>query len=145
MYNFDGILYRIWGVAGLFVLLGVCCILAPRLRVTTINKECVIAGLLCILFGVTTGIYYVSCYLHPSVQCIQSTLVEVRRNSRVAPPLPLTMEYIFLNNDGYVAFYLDNLAKKDVLFDDFELGHEYYIYYEEQTDIIVGVIKCEIP
>lgn len=139
MYSYDGILYRVWGVAGFFVLLGICCLLASRKQAISFDKECFIAGIICILLGIATGIYYVYCYSLPQVESIQSTLVEERRDSRVAPPLPLTMEYIFLNDEGYTAFYLDVFSEEKVLRGELELGKEYIIFYESRTDIIVGI------
>ena len=139
MYNYDGILYRIWGVAGFFVLLGVCCVLVSSIHSITFTKKCFTSGIISIVLGIVLGIYYTSCYVSPVVESIRSTLIEECRDSRVAPPLPLTMKYIFLNDEGYTAFYLDVLSEEMVLEQDLELGKEYIVFYESRTDIIVGI------
>lgn len=143
MYNYDGIIYRIWGVAGAFILLGIGCLLVSQRHTISFDRECYYAGILCAIFGIATAAYYIFCYIHPQVESIQCTLVEERRNSRIAPPLPLTMEYIFLNEEGYTAFYLDVLSNDTVLEEALVLGEEYTVFYESRTDIIVGIAVFE--
>lgn len=140
MYNYDGILYRIWGVAGVFILVGLGCIIVSRMnKKVTFDKECFYAGICCIIFGIVTASYYGYCYFFPQVERMQCTFVEQRRDSRVAPPLPLTMEYIFIGEEGYCAFYLDELSKEDVMNEVLLTGNQYDVYYESKTDIIVGI------
>lgn len=139
VYYYDGILYRVWGEAGIFILLGIICLLLSRKKSGSLNKDGYIAGVICVLLGIAMCINYLYSFAKPHVESTQSTLVEVRRNPREAPPLPFTMEYIFLNDEGYQAFYLDAFSNKTVLKEDLQLGEEYIIFYERRTDIIVGV------
>lgn len=86
--------------------------------------------------------YYVTCLLSPKIDSFQGVFYESYRNSRVAPPLPLTMEYSFAEISSEVkAFYLDLLSKKEIIPEGFLEGTEYMVCYETRTNIIVGVEK----
>lgn len=141
MYNYEGILYRIWGVGGIFVLLGIGCLFVSRMNKISADKECILAGILCIIWGISSALYYGFCYAFPQVESIQCTFVEEYRNSRVAPPLPFTMEYTFLTEEGYTELYLDVFSEKNVLEEKLDLEKEYIVFYEARTDIIVGIVS----
>lgn len=139
MWNFNGIVYRIWAVAGLIILLGVACLLISKIGKKDFNKECCSVGILCTLGGIAFAIYYASCVFSQQVSSFQGTFYETYRNSRVAPPLPFTMEYRFYDaNDTSQVFYLDIFSMKEMIPEDFVLGKEYTIYYETNTNVIVG-------
>lgn len=143
MYNFEGILYRVWGVGGFFVLLGIGCLLVSRINSVSVDKGCVLAGILCIIWGIASAVYYGFCYFFPQVESVQCTFVEEYRDSRVAPPLPFTMEYTFQSEEGYTELYLDVLSKKNVLEENLILQKEYIVFYETRTEIIVGVVASK--
>ena len=90
MNNYSGIVYRIWGVCGVMLLLGVVCILfeKPRLHKNWLQR-CKF-GLLTIAFAVCLGAVYASRIFFPNVLSYTGEFVDTHRNSRVAPPLPLT-------------------------------------------------------
>ena len=138
--NYSGIIYRIWAVGGAIVLLGIGCLLASGIRTKSFSKQCFWAGVLCVVYGLGTAVYYIVQLLSPDVASLHVVFYEEYRNSRVAPPLPFTMEYSFYdeNNDSRV-FYLDVLSKKEIIPEGFLEDIEYIIYYETSTNIIVGV------
>ena len=138
--NYSGIIYRIWAVGGAIVLLGIGCLLASGIRTKSFSKQCFWAGVLCVVYGLGTAVYYIVQLVSPDVASLHGVFYEEYRNSRVAPPLPFTMEYSFYdeNNDSRV-FYLDVLSKKEIIPEGFLEDIEYIIYYETSTNIIVGV------
>ena len=137
--NYSGIIYRIWAVGGALVLLGIGCLLASGIRTKSFSKQCFWAGILCVVYGLGTAVYYIVQLVSPDVASLHGVFYEEYRNSRVAPPLPFTMEYSFYdeNNDSRV-FYLDVLSKKEIIPEGFLEDKEYIIYYETRTNIIVG-------
>ena len=138
--NYSGITYRIWAEAGVIVLIGIGCLLASGFRSKSFSKQCFWAGVLGVVYGLGTAAYYVAQLVSPDVSSLHGVFHEEYRNSRVAPPLPFTMEYSFYdeNNDSRV-FYLDVLSKKEIIPEGFLEDKEYIIYYEASTNIIVGV------
>lgn len=138
--NYSGITYRIWAEAGVIVLIGIGCLLASGIRTKSFSKQCFWAGVLCVVYGLGTAVYYIVQLVSPDVASLHGVFYEEYRNSRVAPPLPFTMEYSFYdeNNDSRV-FYLDILSKKEIIPEGFLEDKEYIIYYETSTNIIVGV------
>lgn len=139
--NYSGILYRIWGEAGIIILIGIACMLLSGFWTKAFHKQCFLAGILCVVYGCGTAFYYFSCMKSPQIDSFQGIFYEAQRNSRVAPPLPLTMEYTFSAADGKMTvFYLDQFSKKEIIPEGF-LEEEYTIYYETRTNIIVGVEK----
>ena len=138
--NYSGIIYRIWAVAGAIILLGIGCLLVSGIRTKSFSKQCFLAGVLCVVYGLGTAVYYIAQLVSLDVASLHGVFYEEYRNSRVAPPLPFTMEYSFYdeNNDSQV-FYLDVLSKKEIIPEGFEEDKEYTIYYETSTNIIVGV------
>ena len=140
MYNFSGVFYRIWGVCGIILLIGVALLLLEKPWAENFNlKNCKIA-LVMITVAVCLGLVYGSRILFPNVASYTGEFVETHRNSRVAPPLPVTNEYIFWNGDGKRrVFYLDIFSKKEIFPLEFENGQEYTIYFEKFTKVIVKV------
>lgn len=138
--NYSGITYRIWAEAGVIVLIGIGCLLASGIRTKSFSKQCFWAGVLCVVYGLGTAVYYIVQLVSPDVASLHGVFYEEYRNSRVAPPLPFTMEYSFYdeNNDSRV-LYLDVLSKKEIIPEGFLEDKEYIIYYEASTNIIIGV------
>lgn len=140
MYYYDGIIYRIWGVSGIMMLLGGICILLDRPWKRGFKlSECKVSILL-ITGACVLGLFYASRVCMPTVQYFEGVFVEEHRNSRVAPPLPLTNEYTF--SDGSKpnpVFYLDVISKDSIFPYDFVEGIKYRVYYDELLHIIVRV------
>lgn len=141
MYHYSGIVYRLWAVCGILALIGALCLLiAWRSRGDSRNRETVLAGVLCVLLAAALGIHYGYCLAKPDIQSFQGTFESEYRNSRVAPPLPLTMEYTFRDTDGKAkVFYMDVLSKKEICSSGFEAGETYTVFYEGRTNIILKV------
>lgn len=137
-FNYSGIAYRLWAFCGVFLLLGLLCVLISWHKKPSRSKEGVIVGALMILYALGSVVYYCNYLINPKVESVTAVFIHEERNSRIAPPLPFTMEYQF-SSDKLCAFYLDVFAKKDIFPDDFVEGCEYTIYYEENTQIIVKV------
>lgn len=140
MYNFSGIWFRIWGVCGAILLLGVVCILLEKPWSNTFKlRDCKI-GLICIVIALLFGVGYFKSILSPDVSSYTGEFMSANRNSRVAPPLPVTFQYAFWNGDEQkLVFYLDAFSKKEIFPYEFEQGKEYTIYYDSRTNIIVKV------
>ena len=138
--NYSGIIYRIWAEAGVIMLIGIGCLLASGVRSKSFCKQCFWAGTLSVIYGLGTAVYYIAQLVSPDVSSLHGVFHEEYRNSRVAPPLPFTMEYSFYdeNNDSRV-FYLDVVSKKEIIPEGFLEDKKYIIYYEASTNIIVGV------
>lgn len=140
MYNFSGIVYRIWGVSGIILLLGIICILIEKPWKKGFKIKKCIFGVIAIIFALGLGIDYASRIVSPEISSYTGEFIRSNRNSRVAPPLPLTNEYVFWNGEGKKqVFYLDVLSKKEIFPSDFEEGQEYMIYFDEVTNVIVRV------
>ena len=144
MHNFSGIFYRIWGVCGIILILGIVCILfeMPWAKKSSF-QDCKL-GLILIAFAVCLSIVYASRILVPDISSYTGEFIETRRNSRVAPPLPLTFEYVFWNGEGKKqVFYLDIFSSKEIIPYEFESGQKYIVYFDEFTNIITKVQVLE--
>ena len=140
MFNYSGIIYRIWGVCGIILLIGVICLLIRKPKGDKFKIKHYKVELFTIVFAIVLGLIYISRIIFPSVSSYTGEFIEKHRNSRVAPPLPFTSEYVFLNANGKnPKFYLDSFSKKNIYPFDFEEGKQYTIYFDEFTKVIVRV------
>ena len=140
MFNFSGVLYRIWGVCGVILVLEVACILLNRPWAREVKiKDCKL-GLIMIAAAIGLSLLYASRIVFPGVSSYTGEFIDSHRNSRVAPPLPVTNEYVFWNGEGKKqTFYLDIFSKKEIFPDDFVSDRKYTIYFDEFTNVIVQV------
>ena len=144
MFNFSGVFYRIWGVCGILLLLGVVCILVEKPWAKKNKLKDLKIGLVGIALAIGLGLVYASRIVFPDVLSYTGEFVDTHRNSRVAPPLPLTDEYVFWNGEGKrQVFYLDFFSKKEIFPYEFEYGRQYTIYYDDFTNVIVKVEPVE--
>ena len=144
MHDFSGVWYRIWGVCGIILILGVVLILFERPWAKNFGlKKCKL-GLVIIAFAICLGLVYVSRIVFPDVSSYTGEFVESHRNSRVAPPFPLTNEYVFWSGEGErQVFYLDIFSKKEIYPHDFISERKYTIYFDEFTNVITRVEPIE--
>lgn len=145
MYCYDGILYRIWAVCGAMFLLGVICILIEKPWRDTFRMRNCTVGILLLVFSILSGMVYISRIAFPHVLYYDGEYVKENRNSRVAPPLPLTYEYIFSNGneeEKNQVFYLDVISGKEILPSGFSRRQTYRVYYDKLTRVIVKVEDC---
>lgn len=141
MYNYSGITYRLWGECGIIALLGIVNIIIGFITAKPdLSKRCFIGGMFAVLVAFFCSIEYFSSIRNPEIQVFEGTYSEEYRNSRVAPPLPLTWEYRFFDSDGksYI-FYLDVLSKRQIYDEDFLEDDLYRVFYEPETKIIVQI------
>lgn len=142
MYDFSGIVYRLWAEAGAIALIGIACLLKGLGADGKSRKEDFLAAALCIGLSIVLCVDYLSCLYAPRISSFEGVFYKEHSNSRVAPPLPLTMEYEFLDENGKVhIFYLDVLSKKKIFPEGFSEKNGYTIWYEERSEIIVRVEK----
>ena len=128
------------GVCGIILLLGVVCVLLEKPWVHDFKVKKCIFGLFVIAFAVCFALFYTYVYFFPDVLSYTGELIEIKRNSKVAPPLPLTYEYVFLDGEGEKrVFYLDVFSKDIIFPDDFEYGQLYTVHFDDYTNIIVAI------
>lgn len=142
MYNFSGIVYRIWASDGIILLLGCFNLLLTLLKDGRFQlKKCALF-LVIIAIGLGLCLFHVSRIYSPQVSSYTGEFISSYRDSRVAPPLPCTYGYRFGDGKGYKkVVYLDAFSKKKIAPDEFVVGQEYTVYYDEFTRIIVMVEK----
>lgn len=141
MYNFSGILYRIFSTFGLMFVMAIIIILfeKPWSRTFQFNKNCRFA-IVAIIIAVVSTIFYVSLIVSPNVSSYTGEYIDSNRTFSYASPLPFNYKYTFWNGEGVKpVFYLDAFSKKIVSPNGLEEGNIYTIYYEEKTKIIVGI------
>lgn len=145
--DLSGVMFRIWGCFPFFAFGGVFVALngfygerrenaAKRVWITSI---CV--GSAIFLFSVGYLFYYLDAMLNPQIVCIEGRLIESTRNSLVAPPLPVTTEYLFEGEgEQYrISLFLDSFSKRRIFSEELQEGNTYTVWYSEKGRIIVGV------
>ena len=144
MYNYSGVLYRIWGVCGIMLVLGILCIIIEQPWKHGFSIKRYKIGLILVVFAVLLALVYCYCIWSKNVSYYTGEFVETHRNSRVAPPLPVTYVYVFWNGEGEKQkFYLDTFSKKELLPYGFEYEQMYTIYFDNFTKVIVKVKKTD--
>ncbi len=143
MYDVSGLKYRMWGVFGIFLLLGLFLLLAEKPWSKDFKLHKILPALLALIIGIggiSLNIYRI-CNLHISEYT--GYYEYYYRNSRVAPPLPFTYAYVFRNDQSEKeTFYIDVFAKKNVFPnspEDLEEGHVYTVYFEKTTHVILRI------
>ena len=112
MFNFSGVLYRIWVVRGVILVLGVACILLNRPWARKVKiKDCKL-GLIMIAAAIGLGLLYATRIVFPGVLSYTGEFIDSHRNSRVAPPLPATNEYVFWNGEGKKQSFIWTFSQK---------------------------------
>lgn len=112
MFNFSGVLYRIWGGCGVILVLGVACILLNRPWARKVKiKDCKL-GLIMIAAAIGLSLLYASRIVFPDVSSYTGEFIDSHRNSRVAPPLPVTNEYVFWNGEGKNKLFIWTFSQK---------------------------------
>lgn len=144
MYNFSGVLYRIWGVCGVILILGVVGILFEKPWAKKVKIQNCKVELIAIAFAICLGLIYASRIVFPDVSSYTGEFIESHRNSRAAPPLPVTNQYVFWNGEGKrKVFYLDIFSKREIFPYEFVGGQKYTIYFDEFTNVITKVEAVE--
>jgi hypothetical protein len=122
------------------LILGVVCILFNKPWAKSFKIQDCKLGVIIIAIAVCMGLVYASRIAFPDVSSYVGEFVDVHRNSRVAPPLPITYEYVFWDGEGEKkVFYLDVFSKREIFPDEFVNDQKYKIYYDEFTNVIIKV------
>ena len=140
MFNFSGIIYRIFGVCGAIFILGIIYILLNKPWSQNFKIQNCKLSIISIALAVCLSLLYISRIIFPAVSSYTGEFIDHHRNSRVAPPLPVTYEYVFGNDeDKKHVFYLDVFSKEKIYPSEFEHGCKYTIYFDKLTKVIVAV------
>lgn len=144
MYNYSGLWFRIWGSCGIILLLPVIswlfhCPWKNKVRIRDMKTEIVV-----FVGAIVFALYFLSRIVFPDVASYTGTFQSSYRDSRSAPPLPVTYEYCFWNGEGKKpTFYLDIYSKREIFPEEFNKEQEYTIYYDKLTNVIVKVDVVE--
>ena len=137
MYNFSGLIYRIWTVVGLLLLLGLTDILFEKPWSKSFKIRKCKYGIFAISVAVCMGLVYGSRIVSPDVGSYTGEFVESHRTSKVSP---FTMQYTFWNGQGKkLGLFLDLFSKKKVFPCELICGDEYVVVYDKLTNIILKV------
>ena len=140
MYNYGGIVYRLWAEGVIISLMGIICMfLFSHFGKKDFNKEIFHGGIFVFLVGLYSVVHCIMCLCSPNVSSFEGTFYQYNRDSREAPPLPFTNRYIFYHGDTSEYVYLDTFTMEQIHPDDLIIGENYIIYYEDHDDIIVGI------
>ena len=134
-----GILARLWCSCAVMIIIGAYCLLIAWIekerKISTTAVAC-----LCILLGLTMGIWYSHSLLNPDAQEFSGIFVYEQKKTDALPPLPLAREYVFESEQGErICLYMDSIAKKQLFPDTLEQGKIYTVTYEEHTDVILQI------
>ena len=144
MYNYSGIIYRLLSPCGIVLALGILHILLTFNLERKLNFHNCKTGILIIFASICFTLIHLYNIMYPDVKEYTGEFLYEHRNSRTAPPLPFTMEYIFWNGEGYkYGFYLDIFSMKEIYPEGFTVCQKYTIYYEDATNVIIGVEIAE--
>ena len=147
MYDFSGLIFRIWGCYGFMILLGAICFpwkIFKGKKLEKRNKQ----GLLAAALNWGLGLVFIAITIismaHPNVASYTGVYLSSRDDSRSAPPLPVTMIYVFRDDFGNrKGFDLDDFSKRKIYPAKFERGKRYTIYYDKFSEVIVRVEEVE--
>ena len=135
--HFDGIIYRIWAVSGVIVLIGLVILVLSR---APKERHDIRFGVFMILFGAGIALFLFSRIAFPSVEIDEGTYLYSERNSRAAPPLPFTDEYVFdFGRELKDSVYLDVFSRKKLFPEGFTEGQLYQVTYDSVTHVILDV------
>ena len=141
MYNYSGILYRIYAVAVPTFLLGLLLvIIALKMPLIKRKSELIFAGIV-ILISILLGCFYLYKSINPTISYCEGYIVEERGYNKV----PVTTAYVFATdeNDEKKIIYLDAFSRKSIIENKLFNDVKYRIFYEKDTRIIVLVEICE--
>ena len=122
----DGIRSRIFSTGCIVGIMGLFLAIVSVVH----DKKYLAASFLSLAFS----LIYVTSYLY--------VFKESYRDSRIAPPLPVTRAYVFdIGEKTNKVVYLDAFTKNKYFQENMVIDDEYTIYYEKRTKIVVGVKK----
>ena len=136
MYDLSGIFYRIKSVGGIvFIIAGIELICSRFWNKEKRHKKMAVVGAIGVAFALVYSIVLWYGAINLEVGIHEGYISRIYRDSRVAPPLPFTMGYVFTNDEGLKpTFYLDIGSKKTIYNKEFD---------EKRTNIIVKVEELQ--
>ena len=120
--NYSGLWYRIIAVCLLGIMICSLNLIIEVKRTSKKKSRIVIFSAIIALFIGMALVYLIQIECGESVMCI-GQLVSVHRDSRVAPPLPLTSEYVFQSAGKKISLYLDSISQKKYTHVGLSRGH----------------------
>ena len=139
-----------WAVGGFIVLLGVANLILSfwqykrekkKKKGQKLFKKLLLPSIALTLFGACVFTHYGYKSINPIPLAYEGTFEWEQRNSRTAPPLPFTWEYIFSSEsqESKPSFYLDSFSRQNILPQGFEEGRSYRVWYDKTTRVILKV------
>ena len=145
----DGIRYRIFSTGCIVGIMGLFLAIVSVVH----DKKYLAASFLSLAFSLIFYMIkeqnitrFVTSYLYvlmnPLIISFTGKFKESYRDSRIAPPLPVTRAYVFdIGEKTNKVVYLDAFTKNKYFQENMMIDDEYTIYYEKRTKIVVGVKK----
>ncbi|MBQ1734665.1 MAG: hypothetical protein II038_07280 [Lachnospiraceae bacterium] len=141
MYSL-GLWYRLVAVGLFMVFLGLLIMLISKIaKEGRYKKKGGILAVFLIMIGIIYSTYYYVTIKNPSPETKTIIFVEEYRDSRVAPPFPFTMAYVFFDGTNKITVYLDVISQKTIYPEEFVAGTTYEIIFERNTNVIMKVTK----
>ena len=136
--NYSGLWYRVIAECLLMiVIISVAIFFEAKRTPKRKDRLIVLSASIALFVGIASlYLYRIAC---GDTAVYSGQFVVSRRNSRVAPPLPLTSEYVFQCGDIKKTFYLDELSKRSIYPGEFEEGSHYVVCYDRLTRVILSV------
>ena len=150
--NTIGLWYRVWAVGGVILLLGGAAVVLhislwsnktkrEKAHEKKKFKTDLIVYSIILLIELTVTICFLYKAIHPNIECYTGSYEYSQRTSRVAPPLPLTSEYVFYNEgDKYKqGFYIDVISRKRIFPEELVEGTNYRVWFDKETKVILKI------
>ena len=134
----DGIRYRIFSTGCIVGIMGLFLAIVSVVQ----DKKYLAASFLSLAFSLIYVTSYLYVLMNPLIISFTGKFKESYRDSRIAPPLPVTRAYVFdIGEKTNKVVYLDAFTKNKYFQENMVIDDEYTIYYEKRTKIVVGVKK----
>jgi len=134
----DGIRYRIFSTGCIVGIMGLFLAIVSVVH----DKKYLAASFLSLAFSLIYVTSYLYVLMNPLIISFTGKFKESYRDSRIAPPLPVTRAYVFdIGEKTNKVVYLDAFTKNKYFQENMMIDDEYTIYYEKRTKIVVGVKK----
>ena len=139
MYNYSGIIYRIYAVPTPFLILGLFMLFIVFSKSSKKRRGNLILCAVLLATSILTASFYLYKSANPIIESCTGYFVEQRSDPNVAFSDVFSFD---TRDDLKKLFDLDIFSKKDIFPNDFIEGEKYIIFYERDTKIIVAVEKA---
>lgn len=140
MINTSGIVYRIISIGCPVLLIGIICLITSKFWIPNKRKiSSLIISICILLFAISYIIVFTYKSIAPSTITCEGIFIREYTNSSQAP---FTRSYIFdVGSPQNKRVFLDSFSKKKIYPYDFQKGGIYKITFEEDTGIILQIVK----